>query len=253
MPTPSLLPTTLPVSLPSPEPLVPAGGMDSVRAAVLCGADAVSMGAKSFNARRNAENFDLDQFRQAVDYCHLYGVKVYLTLNTLVYDEELSALLEEIHRACQAAVDGVIVQDLGVVRAIQKIAPELPLTPPPRWRCTTWRAPAWRRKWGCAGWYWPGRCPGRRFARWWSRWTFRPKSLSTEPTASVSGQCYLSSMLGERSGNRGLCAQPCRLPFGPGEGAVWPLPQGPVSGRAYRGAERVGRHLSQNRGPDEAP
>ena len=110
----------------SPELLAPAGGMESVRAAVLCGADAVYMGAKSFNARRNAENFDENQFRQAVEYCHLYGVKVYLTLNTLVYDEELPALLEEIQLACQAAVDGVIVQDLGVVRVLEKAAPSLP-------------------------------------------------------------------------------------------------------------------------------
>lgn len=199
---------------PSPELLAPAGGMDSVRAAVLCGADAVYMGAKSFNARRNAENFDLDQFRQAVDYCHLYGVKVYLTLNTLVYDEELSALLEEIHRACQAAVDGVIVQDLGVVRVIQKIAPELPLHASTQMAVHNLEGARMAAEMGLRR-----VVLAREMSREEIRQVVEQVDIQTEVfvhgahCVCLSGQCYLSSMLGERSGNRGLCAQPCRLPF----------------------------------------
>ena len=198
----------------SPELLAPAGGMESVRAAVLCGADAVYMGAKSFNARRNAENFDENQFRQAVEYCHLYGVKVYLTLNTLVYDEELPALLEEIQLACQAAVDGVIVQDLGVVRVLEKAAPSLPVHASTQMAIHNLEGARMAAKMGLRR-----VVLAREMSREEIRRITREVDIQTEVfvhgahCVCLSGQCYLSSMLGERSGNRGLCAQPCRLPF----------------------------------------
>ena len=109
------------------EILAPAGGYDSVVAAVRSGADAVYLGIKGFNARRSAENFDSEQLGEAVSYCHKHNVKVHLTLNTLVSDGELEKAQEAIKLACEVGVDAVIVQDIGMAELIRKTAPDMPL------------------------------------------------------------------------------------------------------------------------------
>ena len=93
------------------ELLAPAGGPEQLTAAVLCGADAVYFGVGNFNARRGAQNFDLESLRQTVAFCHLHGTAVHLTINTLVFDRELPAAMETVRAACEAGVDALIVQD----------------------------------------------------------------------------------------------------------------------------------------------
>ncbi|MBR1820222.1 MAG: U32 family peptidase, partial [Clostridia bacterium] len=109
------------------ELLAPAGDMDALRAAVQSGADAVYLGAGSFNARRNAGNFDGEALNAAVAYCHARGVKVHVTLNTLVREDEFAALIESARTINRAGADAVIVQDFGVARALRQIAPEIEL------------------------------------------------------------------------------------------------------------------------------
>ena len=109
------------------ELLSPAGGWDSLVAAVQSGADAVYMGFGAYNARRSAKNFTEEEFAQAVRYCHLRGVKVYLTLNTLLTDRELSGAAELLHKASRLGADAVLIQDWGVWQLARQAAPELPL------------------------------------------------------------------------------------------------------------------------------
>ena len=109
------------------ELLSPAGSRDALIAAVQSGADAVYMGFGSFNARRNARNFTDEEFAEAVAYCHLHGVRVYLTLNTLLTDRELPAAADALRRASQMGVDAVLVQDWGVLSLAREVTPDLPL------------------------------------------------------------------------------------------------------------------------------
>ncbi|HBI52025.1 MAG TPA: U32 family peptidase, partial [Ruminococcaceae bacterium] len=109
------------------EILAPCGGEDSLPAALNSGADAVYLGVTAFSARRNAKNFDLDALSDAVRLCHISGVKVYVTLNTLVFDDELTVLAAAAAGIEKAGADGVIVQDLGAAQVIHKAAPSLRL------------------------------------------------------------------------------------------------------------------------------
>ena len=109
------------------ELLSPAGSMDALRAAVQCGANAVYLGSGPFNARQNARNFSLDELPDAVRYCHVRGVAVHLTLNTLVADRELEEAGRTISAAVRAGVDAFIVQDLGIVSLLRQMAPEVPI------------------------------------------------------------------------------------------------------------------------------
>ena len=195
------------------EILAPAGGFDSVLAAVRSGADAVYLGEKRFSARASAKNFSDEELRQATAYCHIHGVKVYVTLNTIVFDEEFSSLADAIKAAARADVDALIVQNMGVARLAKQIAPDLPLHASTQMSVHT-----------AAG------------VRALCEMGFRRVVLAREMTRAeikkaaqipvelevfvhgalcmcVSGQCYFSAMLGSRSGNRGACAQTCRLPF----------------------------------------
>lgn len=130
------------------ELLSPAGGREALAAAVQNGADAVYMGFGSFNARRSARNFSDEEFLAAVRYCHLWGVKVYLTLNTLVTDRELPALAETARRASEYGVDAILVQDWGVYETLRAVIPMCRCTRAHRWRCT--RSRVWRRRRGSA-------------------------------------------------------------------------------------------------------
>ena len=198
------------------EILAPAGGFDSVLAAVRSGADAVYLGEKEFSARSSAHNFDEDELKEAVAYCHIHGVKVYVTVNTIVFDDEFDRLRRAIEIAAKADVDALIVQNMGVARLARQIAPELPLHASTQMSVHTVSGVKALHEMGF-----------KRvvLAREMSRDEIRacaeiPVELEVfvhgALCMSVSGQCYFSAMLGSRSGNRGSCAQTCRLPFSVG-------------------------------------
>ncbi len=199
------------------ELLAPVGSPEALTAAVRCGADAVYLGAGSFHARQNSQPFDEAALREAVQYCHAYGVKVHLTLNTLIREDEFDRALADAARAAELGIDALIVQDRGLAAAIHRAAPALTLHASTQLTCHT---PAGVRK------LWEDGFSRVVLAREMSREeiaaccevgceieTFVHGALCM----SVSGQCLLSAMLGGRSGNRGRCAQPCRLPFAVGK------------------------------------
>ena len=199
------------------EILAPAGGYDSLVAAVRSGADAVYLGEKSFSARTSAKNFDDDELKKAVAYCHIHGVKVYVTINTLIFDDEFEQLKTAIISAANADADALIVQNQGVARLAKKIAPKLPLHASTQMSVHTAS--------GVRALYEMG---FKRvvLSREMSKEEIRkcaeiPIELEVfvhgALCMSVSGQCYFSAMLGGRSGNRGACAQTCRLPFSVGK------------------------------------
>lgn len=197
------------------EILAPAGGIDSVYAAVRCKADAVYLGSKAFNARRNAANFSYDELKAAVDYCHSHGVRVYLTLNTLVSDSELKTASDEIERACSLPADALLLQDLGLVKIIKEIAPDMPLHASTQMSVQSAEGVKLLENTGFSR---------VVLARELSLEEIKEIRRQTKAELEVfvhgalcmcvSGQCLLSAAIGGRSGNRGLCAQPCRLPFG---------------------------------------
>ena len=199
------------------EILAPAGGYDSLVAAVRSGADAVYLGEKSFSARTSAKNFDDDELKKAVAYCHVHGVKVYVTINTLIFDDEFEQLKRAIISAAEADADALIVQNQGVARLAKKLAPKLPLHASTQMSVHTAS--------GVRALYEMG---FKRvvLSREMSKEEIRkcaeiPVELEVfvhgALCMSVSGQCYFSAMLGSRSGNRGTCAQTCRLPFSVGK------------------------------------
>ena len=197
------------------ELLAPAGGQEALVAAVQSGADAVYMGFGAFNARRSARNFSDEEFRAAVSYCHLRGVKVYLTLNTLVTDRELPALAAEARTASECGVDAILVQDWGVLATLQKIIPDVPLHASTQMSLHTLSGVQEAARLGMTR---------AVLARELSRGEIAeicqksPIEIETFVHGALcmcySGQCEMSAVIGRRSGNRGACAQPCRLPYG---------------------------------------
>ena len=197
------------------EVLAPAGSMQALVAAVRCGADAVYLGGKNFNARRNAGNFDGEELRQAVDYCRRHGVKVYLTLNTLVTDSEIDGVYEEIKEAAKAGVDALIVQDLGVAALAKEVCPDMPLHASTQMSVQSKYGVELLGEMGCKRAVLP-RELSKEEIKEISEYTDLPLEhfVHGAQCMCLSGQCLMSSVIGGRSGNRGLCAQPCRLPFG---------------------------------------
>ncbi len=201
------------------EILAPAGSMESVIAAVRSGADAVYVGMKQFSARASAKNFSVEELKKAVEYCHERDVRVYLAVNTMLFDRELSDALDCVKAAARADIDAVIVQDMGLCELIREAVPQLRIHASTQMSVHT--------PYGAKALYELG---------------FKRVVLSRELSLSeireirdfvpglelevfvhgalcmcLSGQCLFSSMLGGRSANRGMCAQPCRLPFVSGE------------------------------------
>ncbi len=197
------------------EILAPAGSFNALKAAVLSGADAVYFGAKALNARRNAANFTDEEIRQAVDFCHFYDVKAYLTLNTLMFDREIQMVIDEIIHACKAGFDAIIVQDLGVVSLIRQICPEIAIHASTQMSVHNLADANALHEMAISR-----VVLARELSKQEIINIINHSKVETEIFVhgalcySVSGQCYFSAFLGERSGNRGLCAQVCRLPFG---------------------------------------
>ena len=197
------------------EILAPAGSQESLVAAVRSGADAVYLGIQSFNARRSADNFDADGLKNAVQYCHKHGVKVHLTLNTLVSDGELDEAQDAVRLACEAGVDAIIVQDIGLADIIHRTAPDMPMHASTQMSVQTLDGLKMLKKLGFTRAVLP-----REMSKDEIKYLCENSPVELECFVHgalcmcVSGQCYFSAVLGSRSGNRGACAQPCRLPFG---------------------------------------
>ena len=197
------------------ELLAPAGSMEALRAAVQNGANAVYLGCGQFNARQSAKNFTPQSLAEAVKYCHVRGVAVHLTLNTLVSDKETPDVITLIRQAAQCGVDAFIVQDLGVVRLCREIAPDVPVHGSTQ--MTIHSLPGVRL---CAAWGFTRVVLSRELSREEIRYICANSPIEIEVFGhgalcmGYSGQCYLSAAIGGRSGNRGRCAQPCRQSYG---------------------------------------
>lgn len=204
----------------SMEVLAPVGGKEQLLAAVRCGADAVYLGAKGFNARRNAENFEETGLTEAVSYCHARNVRVHVTVNTLVTDDELPALLDTLREVTQSGADAVIVQDLAVASLVRQHCPDIAMHASTQ---MTIHNAAGARQLLALG--FTRAVLARELSLAEIRAIHEAVPIELEAFVhgalcmSVSGACYLSAMIGGRSGNRGLCAQPCRLDFRAGNRA----------------------------------
>ena len=196
------------------ELLSPAGSPEGVIAAVQNGADAVYMGMGNFNARRGAKNFTDEEFVKAVRYCHVRGCKVYVTLNTLVNDREMHDAVAAAKIASDAGADGLIVQDLGMSYAIRCALPDIPLHASTQMSLHNLAGVEAAAEMGMTR-----AVLARELSFEQIRFITQNASIETEVFVHGalcfchSGQCYMSSLIGRRSGNRGLCAQPCRLQY----------------------------------------
>ena len=197
------------------ELLAPAGSMEALRAAVQNGANAVYLGCGAFNARQSAKNFTPQTLAEAVKYCHIRGVEVHLTLNTLVSDRETGEVESLIRHAATVGVDAFIVQDLGVLQMCRRIAPSVAIHGSTQ--LTVHSLPGVLL---CAAWGMKRVVLSRELSSDEIRYICENSPIEIEVFAhgalcmSYSGQCYLSSAIGGRSGNRGRCAQPCRQCYG---------------------------------------
>lgn len=200
-----------------PELLAPVGTRESLFAAVTAGADAVYLGIDQFNARRGAENFTLDTLQEACDYAHLRNVKVYLTLNTLILPREFVDALEVARQAYRRGIDAVIVQDLGLIAELRRTLPDLEIHASTQINTHTEAGIRTLAELGVKR-----ITLGRELsALEIAHLSHVAHEFGVEIEAFVhgalcvcySGQCYLSSLIGGRSANRGLCAQACRLPY----------------------------------------
>ena len=196
------------------EILAPAGSFESLVAAVRSGADAVYFGTDSFNARRNADNFGGDDLKRAIEYCHLHRVRCHITLNTLISDGETDRFAETVRRVCKSNADALILQDLGAAAIVKEICPDMELHASTQLSTGTLEGLKLLKSLGFSRAVLP-----RELSKKEIKYLCENSPLEIEIFVHgalcmcVSGQCLLSALLGSRSGNRGLCAQPCRLPF----------------------------------------
>ena len=196
------------------EILAPAGSFESMVAAVNAGADAVYIGGSRFGARAYANNLDEEMMIRAIDYVHLHGAKIYMTVNTLVKEKELPDLYEYLKPYYEAGLDAVIVQDLGVFRYVREHFPKMDIHVSTQMTVTGKYSASKLKEMGAVR-----VVPARELTLGEIREIYDETGLEIETFVHgalcycYSGQCLFSSLIGGRSGNRGRCAQPCRLPF----------------------------------------
>ncbi|MDR0915728.1 MAG: DUF3656 domain-containing protein [Oscillospiraceae bacterium] len=206
------------------ELLSPAASTEGLRAAVLNGADAVYLGLGAHNARRGAKNFTIDEFAKAAEFCRVRNVRVYVTLNTLVTDRELSGALDIAVECARLGADAFIVADLGLVRALRRVLPDTPLHASTQMSIHSLDGVKLAAAMGLSRVVLARELPKSEIA-----YITQNSPIETEVFVhgalcmSYSGQCYFSSVLGRRSGNRGMCAQPCREPYGGTNTEKYPL------------------------------
>lgn len=196
------------------ELLAPAGSFEALAAAVESGADAVYLGGSKFNARAYADNFDDDELIKAVDYAHLRGVKVYITVNILLFDRELEEVLDYIRFLYHIGVDAVIVQDFALIKLVKKLFPGMEVHCSTQMTVHNTGGAEFYRKLGA-----DRVVLAREIPIWEVSSLIEKVGMDVEVFVhgalciSYSGQCLMSSMIGGRSGNRGRCAQPCRKKY----------------------------------------
>ncbi len=196
------------------ELLSPAGSPEAVIAAVQNGADAVYLGMGDFNARRGAKNFSDEEFEKAVRYCRIRGCRVYVTLNTLVNDREVESAVRAAGLASDLGADGIIIQDLGLIQAIRRALPDIPLHASTQMSLHNLTGVQAAAEMGLTR-----AVLARELSLEQIRYITEHASIETEVFVHGalcfchSGQCYMSAMIGRRSGNRGMCAQPCRMQY----------------------------------------
>lgn len=194
------------------ELLAPAGNMECLKAAVLNGADAVYLACKNFGARKFASNFTNDEIKEAIKFCHLYGVKVYVTMNTLVKNKEVESFIEQARFLHKNGVDAILVQDFGMICLLRDMFPNLEIHASTQANTSSYET---------AKFYYDLGIKRVVFSRELSIEEIDKIDIPIEKEAfihgalciSYSGLCLMSSMLGERSGNRGECTGCCRLPY----------------------------------------
>lgn len=197
-----------------PELLAPAGSVEGMKAVIAAGADAVYIGGSRFGARAYADNPDDTALAEALDYAHLRGVRVYLTVNTLLKDSEIAELGDYIGPLYERGLDAVLVQDLGVLRYLKRTFPDLPRHASTQMTVTGPESACFMRDLGVTR-----VVPARELSLKELKAIHDISGLEVEAfihgalCCSYSGQCLMSSLIGGRSGNRGRCAQPCRLPY----------------------------------------
>ena len=196
------------------ELLAPAGSPEAVIAAVQNGADAVYMGLDNFNARRGAKNFTDEEFQKALRYCRVRGCKVYVTMNTLINDREIDQAVEAAALASRQGADGIIIQDLGLIRVLRQALPDIPLHASTQMSLHNLAGVEAAAEMGLTR-----AVLARELSLEQIRFITQNASIETEVFVHGalcfchSGQCYMSSLIGRRSGNRGMCAQPCRMQY----------------------------------------
>lgn len=208
------------------ENLAPAGNWDALRSAVAAGADAVYLGYAAYSARAGAGNFDEQQLREAVRFAHLHHVRVHVTVNTLIKDGELPGVLDVLRLLNEIRVDAVLVQDLGVLRMARRCFPDLPIHASTQMAIHNAAGVRFCRKQGMTRAVLARECSASEIA------LAAKEGIEIEvfghgaQCVAVSGECLFSSVVGGRSGNRGRCAQPCRLLYTyRGKTAAWLSPR----------------------------
>lgn len=197
-----------------PELLSPAGSPEALRAAVAGGADAVYIGGEAFNARINAANFSVSEIKEAADYCHKRGVRLHVTVNTLILDREMPKAVEYIKELYLAGADAIICADIGLAREIHRLFPDLELHGSTQMSGHNLAAAELMRDMGFSR-----MVTAREMSREDISALCKSSPINIEIfihgaiCVSHSGQCLMSSLIGGRSGNRGLCAQPCRMQY----------------------------------------
>lgn len=198
----------------SPELLAPAGSPEALKAAIAAGADAIYLAGRRFGARHYAANFSDDELQAAIDYAHLHGVRIYVTVNTLVSDAELTDVTRYLLWLYEIGVDAVLVQDIGVATIAQEIVPDLPLHASTQMTIHNREGVAQAERKGFSR-----VVLARELTLAEIEDIIETSEIGIEVFAHgalcycYSGQCLLSSVIGGRSGNRGMCAQPCRKPY----------------------------------------
>ncbi len=196
------------------ELLSPAGSPEAVIAAVQNGADAIYLGLEGFNARRGAKNFNPEEFEKAMRYCRIRGCKVYVTLNTLVNDREIEDALASARLASDLGADGIIIQDLGLIKVLRAALPDIPLHGSTQMSIHNLAGVEAAAQMGLTR-----AVLARELSFEQIRFITQNASIETEVFVHGalcfchSGQCYMSALIGRRSGNRGMCAQPCRMQY----------------------------------------